>query len=73
MTCPRCNGQKTIVGKFIGFNTKVSCPDCNGSGTVCSHCKGAKTVVLTAEESPLGIAMKVDCPDCSAPVILAQA
>ncbi|MDO8601017.1 MAG: hypothetical protein Q7R73_05460 [bacterium] len=30
----------------------------------CATCKGSKTVILSAEKSPLGVAIEVDCPGC---------
>jgi len=30
----------------------------------CATCKGQKTVILSREKSPLGVAVVVGCPEC---------
>ncbi len=30
----------------------------------CVTCKGQKTVILSAEKSPLGVSVEVGCPEC---------
>ena len=75
-TCEKCKGKKNVIAMTdMGFGIETSCPECKGTGEVgnpdaCPRCNDSKTVILSADKSPMGIAMEVDCPECSSLEIL---